>query len=109
MATDYKKLTDDLIRAKSTAVASTSGSDDGGTANRDTMVLRIPRAKEDKVLEAIKAAGLHCRGKSNWLGPGYFIYPPGGGQGNSRAKAVEAMAKSMESDGWKVHIYYQMD
>lgn len=105
MAVDYKKLIADLIKAKQAAEIAAIG-DDGGTANFDTMTIKLPLANEKKVLEAIRKAGLSGY-KSDWLGPRYFISPPRCGQGNARTRAVEAMAKVMREAGWDVLIYYQ--
>ncbi len=108
MAVDYKKLTEDLIKARIAAEEAAKGKD-GGTANLDTMTIKIPGAREKKVIEAVKAAGLYTRGKSEWLGVRYFINPPTCGQGNSRYRAVQAMSKVMEEAGYNTLIYYQMD
>lgn len=108
MATDYKKLTEDLIKAKEAAIEAAKGND-GGTANLDTMTLKLPGARESKVIEAVEAAGLYTSGRSEWLGIRYFIPPPTGGQGNARNRAVEAMAKVMKEAGWNELTYYQMD
>ncbi|OZV12289.1 hypothetical protein CIW83_09320 [Tissierella sp. P1] len=107
MDTDYKKLTEDLIQARLAAEKAAEG-EDGGTANLDTMTIKLPRANEKKVIEAVKKAGLYTRGRRDWLGPRYFISGPGG-QGNSNTRAVEAMTKVMREAGWNVLIYYQMD
>lgn len=107
MATDYKKLTEDLIRARLAAEEAAKG-EDGGTANLDTMTISLPHARENKVIGAVEKAGLSCS-KIDWLGPRYFIYPPKCGQGNSRNRAVEAMKKVMNEASWDVLTYYQMD
>ena len=82
--------------------------EDGGTANLDTVTLSLPSANEKKVIEAVRAAGLHTRGKREWIGPRYFINVPGG-QGNSNVRAVEAMKKVLTEAGWDVLIYRQID
>ena len=105
---DYEKLTTDLIKAKNKAKEAAKG-EDGGTANSDSVFIILPRAREVKVLDAICSAGLHCTGKTYWIGNGYLISPPGGGQGNSRARAMEAMTESLKEDGYDVLGYYQMD
>lgn len=107
MVTDYKKLTEDLIKARLAAEKAAEG-EDGGTANLDTMTLSLSSARENKVIEAVEKAGLSCS-KIKWLGPRYFIYPPKCGQGNSRNRAVEAMTNVMHESGWLVLVYYQMD
>lgn len=108
MKIDYEKLTEDLIKARLAAEEAAKG-EDGGTANLDTMTIKLPRARENKVIEAVKKAGLYTRGKTEWIGTRYFIPSPRCGQGNSRNRAVEAMKEVMREAGWDVLIYYQMD
>jgi hypothetical protein len=104
----YERLTNDLIQAKEAAIKVAKG-DDGGTVNLDCMTLSIPRAREAKVLEAVKASGLYCRGKRHWIGPRYFIGPPGCDQGNARVRQVQAMAEVMRQAGWDVLVYEKAD
>lgn len=104
----YKKLYEDLVKAKEAAIEAAKG-EDGGSANLDTLTIRLPRYKEDKVIEVVKAAGLYTRGRTQWIGSRFFIEPPGCGQGNSRYRAVQAMKNVMEEEGWDVLVYYQMD
>jgi hypothetical protein len=47
MKFDYKKLTEDLKRARAAGVIAAQG-EDGGTANLDTVTISLPRAKEEK-------------------------------------------------------------
>jgi len=105
---DYKKLEQDLIKAKNAGVEAAKG-EDGGTANMDSVFLCLPKTREIKVLEAIKNAGLYCRKKTKWIGVGYMISPVKCGQGNSRARAQKAMLDSLESDSYKVLGFYKMD
>ena len=105
---NYKKLTEDLIKAKLTAIEAGKG-EDGGTANLDTMTIRLPQEIEKKVIEAVKAAGLYTSGRNNWIGPCYFIGPPPCGQGNARVRATEAMHKVMKEAGYEVLMYCRMD
>ncbi|WP_315793214.1 hypothetical protein [Paenibacillus sp. BIC5C1] len=53
---NYTKLTDDLKQAQKAVTEAVAGTKDGGTANLDKVFLILPRAREVKVLEAIKAA-----------------------------------------------------
>lgn len=108
VAMDYKKLTEDLIKARLAAEEAAKG-EDGGSANRDTMTIKLPRANEKKVMEAVKDAGLYTRGRQNWIGPRFFISPPACGQGNSRVRATEAMEKVMKEAGYDVLMYCQID
>lgn len=106
---DYDKLASDLNAANVAAKLAADKTDDGGSANLDSAFLRLPRARESKVLEAIRTAGLYCREKCRWIGEGYMITPTVSGQGNKRTTAVEAFKRHMESCGWDVLIYYQVD
>lgn len=105
------ELTGDLKYANAEARKVAEKSDDGGTANLDSVFLRIPRVREEKVIEAIRQAGLYCSGKRQWsfMGKGYFINPTVSGQGNRRTKAVEVMKNKLDELGWDVSIFYQMD
>jgi hypothetical protein len=106
---DYLKLTKDLREANQVAMEVAEKSDDGGSANLDSVFLMIPRVREERVLGAIKTAGLYCRGKRKWIGQGYMITPTTGGQGNKRSLGVGAMYKHLKSAGWDVITYCQMD
>lgn len=108
MPIDYKKLTKDLIKAKEAAIEAAKG-DDGGSANLDEVTIRIPKAREDKVIAAVNEAGLYTLGRKEWIGPCYFISPPACGQGNSRYRAVQAMDKVLQEAGWSTLIYHRMD
>ena len=105
----YHKLTESLIKASEAAKKAAESIDDGGTANLDSVFLMIPRAREDKVLEAISNAKLRCFGRTQWIGSGFLIDPPVVGQGNKRAKAMVAMKDSLAGDGWSVLGFYKMD
>lgn len=105
---DYKKLTDDLIKAKESALSAIKN-EDGGTANLDCMTIKLPRYNEEKVIAAVKEAGLYTRGKREWLGTRYFIHPPVGSMGNDRCRQVTAMCRVMESLGYSVLMFEQTD
>lgn len=105
---DYKKLTENLIKARIAAEEAGKG-EDVGTANRDTMTIKLPMANQKKVIEAVKAAGLYTRGRTKWIGSRYFIGPPPCGQANSRVRATRAMEKVMEEAGYQTLMYCRMD
>lgn len=105
---DYEKLTKDLIKAREAAEEVAEG-EDGGTANLDCMTLKLKGYREQKVIEAVKAAGLYTRGKRNWIGTRYFISPPKSGQGNARVRQVRAMCRAMDKLGYDVLMFEQMD
>ena len=107
MSINYQKLTEDLINARIAAEEAERG-DDGGSANLDTLTIKIPRAREDKVIEAAQKAGLHVS-KQEWLGPRFFVYPPKCGQGNSRVRATKAMKKVLVEAGYRCLMYERID
>ena len=83
--------------------------DDGGSANLDYLTISLPRLKEEKVIDAVKKAGLWTRGKQNWIGQRYFISAPHGSQGNDNTSQIEAMRDCLKEKGYDVLIYYQME
>lgn len=108
MKVDYKKLTEDLIKAKEAAKEAVRG-EDGGTANLDSMTIALPGAREEKVIQAEKDAGLYTRGRRQWIGTRYFISVPIAAQGNDRCRQVEAMCKVMREAGYDILMYEQAD
>lgn len=105
---DYTKLTEDLKASHNASKDATEFTVDGGAANLDKVFLALPRAHEAKVLEAIKAAGLYCRGKRRWIGDGYML-TVSKGQGDVNTKAVSVFVAEMERRGYQVLAYRQMD
>lgn len=106
---DWQKLIQDLRDANQAAKAAADKSDDGGSANLDSVFLRIPRQREVAVLKAIQEAGLYCREKSQWIGAGYFIDPQSGGQGNKNFIAVSVMTEHLQRNGWDALDFRKMD
>lgn len=109
MGFDGKKLTSDLMAANKAASEAVKDMPDGGSANLDSVFLSVPRARETKVLEAISNAGLHCLGKRQWIGAGYFITPTGAGQGDTRYKAVQVMVQHLRKAGWDAAAFQKTD
>lgn len=104
---DYEQLTKDLIKARAAAEEAVTG-EDGGSANRDCLTLKLKGYRENKVIDAVAKAGLTSF-KAEWLGIRYFINPPKGGIGNDRVRQVEAMYKVMSEAGYDTLIFEQMD
>jgi hypothetical protein len=109
LAFSATKLTADLIFANKAACDAVENISDGGTANLDSVFLRVPRIRETVVLEAIKKAGLYCRAKRRWIGEGYMITPTTGGQGDKRSIGVEKMKEYLKSQGWDVLLFCHND
>lgn len=105
---DYKKLSQDLREAHKAAQEATESVADGGTANLDKVFLILPRAREAKVIEAIKAAGLYCRGKRRWIGDGYML-TVSNGQGDINTKAVTVFTAELNERGYEALAYRKMD
>jgi hypothetical protein len=108
MALDKKQFVQDLVEARKIGEEAAKG-DDGGSANLDSVFLEVPRLKEETVICLIKSAGLSTWGRTSCFRmTGYMIYPPGG-QGNSRARAAEAMTKHLRNKGYHALTYCKMD
>lgn len=103
----YEKLTNDLKEAYQEALLAKTN-DDGGTANMDSTFLKLKGWREGKVLQAIKASGLYCRCKSQWIGTGYFI-DTGNGQGNDRTRVRDKFIKILKSKGYEALRFDRMD
>lgn len=103
----YEKLTEDLKEAYTEALR-TKTNDDGGTANLDKTFLTLKNWKENRVLDAIKKAGLYCRRKTQWLGAGYMI-DTGGGQGNNNTRVRDKFLNILESKGYDVVPFDKID
>lgn len=103
------KLTADLVFANKLACDAVENLPDSGTANMDNVFLRVPRVREIAVLGAIKNAGLYCRRKTEWIGPGYMIVPKIGGQGDKRSKGVEVMTQHLREAGWDTIAFCHND
>lgn len=109
MAFDYNKLTADAKAAIQSGNEVADKTPDNGTCNMDGVVLKLPRLPEEKVVEALKSAGVRAR-KNDWgyHGTGYMINPSQG-QADKRSKAAEAICAALKGAGYQVSMYYQMD
>lgn len=105
---DYEKLTKDLIKAREAAQKAVKG-EDGGTANFDCMTLALKGTREERVIQAVEAAGLRTFGKTQWIGVRYFINPPIGAQGNDRCRQVKEMCRVMQELEYDVLEFEKAD
>lgn len=107
-AIDTAKLAVDIAAARVSARAAAQG-EDGGTCNMDSPMLffgGMPRVALRRQIEAVVGSGTWGK----LLGCPGFIFSPGcGGQGNSRNRAAEAIAKELRARGWDCGVYYVMD
>lgn len=60
------------------------------------------------MLEVIKNTGLYCRRKTEWIGTGYMI-DTGGGQGDDNTRVRNKFLNILESKGYDVIAFDQMD
>lgn len=106
---DLIKLTTDAKAAREAAQAACDASEDGGTCNLDSTVLRLAKGQHAApVIKALAAGGLSAT-TTQWLGRGLMMAPPGCGQAGKRHASNEALYKSLSAAGWNVSPYYQMD
>lgn len=105
----YAKLRDDL-RASYEATAWAEETEDGGTSNFDSPVLKLPRWTEKLVEQASKEAGM---GAFKWMCGktvlGWVFSFQSTGQADRRSRRAEAIADELKRRGYEVSMYYQMD
>ena len=105
-----QQLIDALNAAKLAALAVCDMNDDGGTCNRDSPSLALPKFAAADVEACAKAAGLRCFswklfGSRRWV----FTVPEPCGQGDNRSRMAEAMCAHLKASGYDALMYYQMD
>ena len=105
----YAKLRDDLIAAYA-ETEHLEQTEDGGTCNFDSPVLNLERWNAKQIERAAEEAGGSAwQWKSGRYVMGWVFSPRSSGQGNRRTRRAEAIAKAMETKGYSVGMYYQMD
>lgn len=82
---------------------------DVGTFNLDSAYIRLPGADEEKVLAAAKQAGIDCYAPS--LSAFGYDYSLGGTTGHQsrRTDEAEAIAASLNADGYCAYVKYVID
>lgn len=109
---DYKALTEALIKAKEAARAAGVGVYDGGTCNFDNPAMVFDRKERAEAEKAIEAAGLRSFEwdfASSKEQVALVISGMTAGQGDQRTTMAEAFKDSMQAQGYKCGMYYQMD
>ncbi len=106
----YAKLRDDLASAFAETLI-VEETEDGGTCNVDSAVVKLPGWDRAKVKQAVQEANgtafLWTQGRITF---GWCISPRGGsGQANRRTRRAEAISEAMELRGYETSMYYQMD
>lgn len=106
----YAKLRDDLAAAFAETLP-LEETEDGGTCNCDSAVVKLPGWNQAKVKQAVQEAnGAEFLWKSGRTTFGWCISPRGGrGQANRRTRRAEAISEAMKLRGYETTMYYQMD
>lgn len=103
------KLADALKRASNEAMK-LAETEDGGTCNLDSPVIKLPHWKDEDIAKAAELAGVSISDKLSGLWNGYrFVGTSTRGQAARRTAMAEAAKRSLQSDGYDVHMYYAMD
>lgn len=109
-------LIDAFKRAAVAAEDAQRDTSDGGTCNFDTPAFRIKGAREARIREAAKAAGVEVSMFTWFGGKWWWLNLAWHGQGNKRTRAMEAalaVLRDLESSGtvpsFEARGYYQMD
>lgn len=101
----YAELSKIVSDALSLGHEAAAKSDDGGTANLDSIVLTGLKGVREK---SLINAGIPCSKKRSENGA-FWLNVSFGGQGNKRNAGVEAAKKYLQENGVRCYIYYQMD
>jgi hypothetical protein len=108
MAIDYKKLAETAKIAREKSIEAGKG-EDGGSCNLDAVSLKISRAREENVINALASGGLSAYKTTVWGLPRFLINPPECGQADSRTRACKAIHLVFESAGYNVSMFYMVD
>ncbi|ADB42922.1 hypothetical protein [Spirosoma linguale] len=107
MVYNFDKLTTDVRAAMKAGREFAAEVDDGGTYNVDGVLLKIPRIREAKVVQALAKAGVRTqKRKWGWRGTGYMLNP-GVGQAHKKETACEAIFQHLRKAGHVVCRYLQ--
>ena len=105
----YTELTAELTQAKILGEQAALEVEDSGTCNLDGIFLRLNGFNEDQTVKAIDNSGLGgFKHTSRYFGTGYLISLCVG-QAYKREKAAETMYKYLQSLGYDVSHWQQMD
>lgn len=101
----YQKLKQHIDQALKIGREAAAKSDDGGSANMDTIVLTgLDGVRES----ALSKAGIPCSKKSRSPGS-FWLDVSFGGIGNKRNAGVEAAKAYLKERGVSCYIHYQLD
>lgn len=109
MKEKIQKLAEALKRADEAALRE-ANTDDGGTCNFDTPLIRLEGWSKSEIKEASDLANVEIGDKLSGWHKGYrYVRVKLYGQANRRTLMAEAAERSLEADGYDVSMYYHMD
>lgn len=108
MKEKIEKLVNSLNKAKDVANEFID-SDDCGTCNLDSCIIKLPRWSENDITEVKKLSGISIGFQLSGWHRGYRFVNIGSGQANRRTRMAEAAKISLKEDGYDVCMYYAMD
>jgi hypothetical protein len=98
------------LKKSNEAALKLKDTEDGGSCNFDSPIIKLPRWKESEIKEASEESGVDIGDQLSGWHKGYrFVGTVKYGQANCRTRMAEAAKKSLEADGYDVSMYYQMD
>lgn len=103
------RLSEALKRANEAALL-VKDTEDTGSCNFDSPVIRLPRWKDYEIKQACELAGVQIGDQLSGYWKGYrFVSTAMYGQAYCRTKMAEAAKRHLSADGYDVSMYYQMD
>lgn len=108
MKEKINKLITALNKAK-TAANEFADSEDGGSCNFDSCVIKLLRWTENDINEVKNISGISIGTQLSGWHKGYRIVSIGSGQANRNKRMAEAAKKSLKEDGYDVYMYYELD
>jgi hypothetical protein len=87
--------------------AAEAAPDDGGSANLDRVYIRVGLLRESTMEKAGITGWMQAA--TTYHARAFHLSAPFGGQGNRRYAGVQAMYKSLQSEGVDCGVWYQMD
>lgn len=100
----YARLAYLVNEAKTKAHEAADGSDDGGTANLDKVVLSGLKGVRES---SLKKAGIDCY--KHWSYAGDFVLSGSFGQGDKNTLGIAAMRDYLKEHGVNCYVHHRMD
>lgn len=105
---DLKKLNNALLNAV-TAAAMLDETEDGGTCNFDSVILKIKIPAQFAPQTWVELDKMLVRDYGRMWRGCYMVDIPLSGQANRRTRMAEAACKELNNAGYKAFLYHQCD